>query len=1278
MFLGKWSYNQHNIQGIELRQSLLGHDGCVNALCWTHDGRYLFSGSDDSTICVWRATEDGSLLCRFRTGFGERVFDLKIMPPPNDHLLIACSMDTTIKIFDINKILAESNSAKIFGNTANPDEESVHTDSNFCTHTFAVHTACVKRIAPIPDSPFEFLSCSEDGTARHFDIRECPPHVPTGQRPSLRGGRVVADYHTLNAELYALDVDAFQTSVFAVGGTMESILVHDRRLSSYSGHLHKRSSYIYDTNWSGDGCIVRLRRDHSANGDDIYEHKSDVSVTGLRFSKDVAHQVVGSWSYNYIYLFDLNKSPTFMSALLDEGHRLRRRMHSHSRGSTSDPQSLPPIKRVRSNIESDSEPFDEAQITNQLHKFGRGYSQGIRILTKQEAPYMYSSEDSSSMASSPTDNNENSFSQPLSGEANDRDEGLNSWGYNRPGLWCDSCRSRASSKIEFEPNEERLDITPEAETETEAHSYNPNIALTDVERKFIDISFDSFLANISTGSLPQALASISFAIRQLGDQSPQLASESFWSINALNNTQNTQVLSQALSAIHTDTAFDRNRIISLLHNNRASINATMFRAKWRKRFQTYLMSINLTTYSLQTITAINDDFSDISNELASAARDADLALQTNYLNAMAHYNRLLVAMDTARFSIMMFILTLQPLVSSSNYSLQVTQQDQNDSEPIRNRLRAEFGDMSYRLREVQSKVAGNWDMVRREASAIRGLEKIIRDTSDNIKSVGDNANLACVFSGASRFFGVSCELAETVRRDADRNLGLFEQNSGFFEDYIAGDIDPTDYTSVIRGLILRWKMMMGITVSTSNPAILRSNDAQSTAVFDQPLFESIEKLSVMPHAYMWHPCYMHTVSEQHQNHLGIVEKALSATGYSPYIRFPVLLSDSTHVSDSEDRLAVSDLDSRRTNNRSYDNSLSSPSNEYYTNAGITEDNTTSSSTNTSSSGNISWPRKTSEYTPQKHTSSSIGDHIRRFASGMPMQDSSDEEVLNKTRNINPVPVVLPCCRYKGHCNFQTVKDVSFVFNRYVASGSDDGNLFVWDKDSMDVLLIIRGDSEIVNIIEGHPFMPIIAVSGIDNEVQIFHLAQGGPIQAHRKNFPLVREINLAAINIANCVAAKEAMTNMIYARDPYYQDLQFSGHLLALPEHEFDEFSSRIPRVYPAVSMNNLDTMDQIISNNEDMRVTGLAHSSLTAQIMNSIIFSGLYGAQSSESGFSASDDNNMESEGSTDSEQSAGIISVNSESLDEQNSDDSSGSRSSEQNTLGTPQLRSFRWLRR
>jgi len=91
-----------------------------------------------------------------------------------------------------------------------------------------------------------------------------------------------------------------------------------------------------------------------------------------------------------------------------------------------------------------------------------------------------------------------------------------------------------------------------------------------------------------------------------------------------------------------------------------------------------------------------------------------------------------------------------------------------------------------------------------------------------------------------------------------------------------------------------------------------------------------------------------------------------------------------------------------------------------------------------------------------------------------------------------VPVVLPRMRYRGAQNVETVKDVNFLGpnDEFVASGSDDGNFFIWEKDSGKLHGIYEGDGNIVNVIEGHPYLPLIAVSGIDTTVKLFSPARG--------------------------------------------------------------------------------------------------------------------------------------------------------------------------------------------
>ncbi|XP_058090863.1 uncharacterized protein LOC131237204 isoform X2 [Magnolia sinica] len=77
--------------------------------------------------------------------------------------------------------------------------------------------------------------------------------------------------------------------------------------------------------------------------------------------------------------------------------------------------------------------------------------------------------------------------------------------------------------------------------------------------------------------------------------------------------------------------------------------------------------------------------------------------------------------------------------------------------------------------------------------------------------------------------------------------------------------------------------------------------------------------------------------------------------------------------------------------------------------------------------------------------------------------------------------------YKGHLNLETVKGVSFFGPNceYVVSGSDCGRIFIWRKRGGDLLRVMEADKHVVNCIEPHPHVPMLASSGIENDIKIW-------------------------------------------------------------------------------------------------------------------------------------------------------------------------------------------------
>ena len=87
------------------------------------------------------------------------------------------------------------------------------------------------------------------------------------------------------------------------------------------------------------------------------------------------------------------------------------------------------------------------------------------------------------------------------------------------------------------------------------------------------------------------------------------------------------------------------------------------------------------------------------------------------------------------------------------------------------------------------------------------------------------------------------------------------------------------------------------------------------------------------------------------------------------------------------------------------------------------------------------------------------------------QSASDRGKLREKVEKN-VPCYSQTRKYTGHCNVKTVKDANFfgLQDEYVVSGSDGGHLFIWDKKTSELVNILEGDNEVVNVIQGKSYI----------------------------------------------------------------------------------------------------------------------------------------------------------------------------------------------------------------
>ncbi|XP_064627626.1 WD and tetratricopeptide repeats protein 1-like [Lineus longissimus] len=79
-------------------------------------------------------------------------------------------------------------------------------------------------------------------------------------------------------------------------------------------------------------------------------------------------------------------------------------------------------------------------------------------------------------------------------------------------------------------------------------------------------------------------------------------------------------------------------------------------------------------------------------------------------------------------------------------------------------------------------------------------------------------------------------------------------------------------------------------------------------------------------------------------------------------------------------------------------------------------------------------------------------------------------------------------RFCGHCNTTTdIKEANFFGSKgqYIVAGSDDGSFFIWEKNTGNIVRVLRGDDSIVNCLQPHPTQCLLATSGIDPVVRLW-------------------------------------------------------------------------------------------------------------------------------------------------------------------------------------------------
>ena len=167
---------------------------------WSSDGTLLASGSDDTNILIYDAERNFKRIHKLRTGHKANIFSVKFLPQSSNQKLVSCAGDRQVRVYDLES-------------------------TPMGTHLFKCHSSRVKRIETT--GPHTFLSCSEDGSVRQFDLRE--QHICKEANDGCP--KPLVNYAPFQMELHTITLSKQAPHYFVVGGSHQYAFLHDRRMT---------------------------------------------------------------------------------------------------------------------------------------------------------------------------------------------------------------------------------------------------------------------------------------------------------------------------------------------------------------------------------------------------------------------------------------------------------------------------------------------------------------------------------------------------------------------------------------------------------------------------------------------------------------------------------------------------------------------------------------------------------------------------------------------------------------------------------------------------------------------------------------------------------------------------------------------------------------------------------------------------------------------------------------------------------------------------------------
>ncbi|KAK5109082.1 hypothetical protein LTR62_007538 [Meristemomyces frigidus] len=319
------------IADFDIVNELAGHSGCVNALSWSRSGHLLASGSDDQHLNIhsYQPSDNNDqfkLTATVATGHTANIFSVKFMPGHADRTVVTAAGDGEVRVFDLEYAgqATEASASSLYasegrrrGRNRVYDGVRYMSDGDTGVRVYRSHGDRVKRIVT-ESSPNLFLTCSEDGEVRQWDLRQPSSAYPAPQS-QLHGGDSGVPAPLISYKRYGLDLNSISCSpsqphYIALGGAHLHCFLHDRRMTGRDRLRESGKTLSSDSSRTASEEALMAQatqcvRKFAPNGQQSMGRTESGHITACKISDARPDEMIVSWSGDHIYSFDLLRSP---------------------------------------------------------------------------------------------------------------------------------------------------------------------------------------------------------------------------------------------------------------------------------------------------------------------------------------------------------------------------------------------------------------------------------------------------------------------------------------------------------------------------------------------------------------------------------------------------------------------------------------------------------------------------------------------------------------------------------------------------------------------------------------------------------------------------------------------------------------------------------------------------------------------------------------------------------------------------------------------------------